>query len=397
MKKTLLILVNFFAVYAIGLTVGAQQLEPIQPLADQTTSPNQGALPPPSIPRFLPSYQLDYRIRDITFPDGDRENEISGIGLVVGLSQTGGRAAQTQVMAQNFYQRNGLNLEDGPETRAMSSVWVRASVPPYARKGEKIQVTVSVMDDATSLRGGTLIQTPLKGIDGKIYAIAQGSVLGGGVAAGGAAANVQRDHPTVGVCTAILEQEICTEPPDQQNKLRLILRNKEYTTAVSIANTLNSVFPNTAMALDHGAVEILIPPTFRNKRPSFIAAIGNLRVKVDPTAKVVINQKTGTIVMGQNVRIAPVTVANGSLVISTTETPVVSQPAPLSDGQTVVLPRTDLSVTESGGPYTPLGGTATVGDLGRALNELGFTPNMMIEMFSSLKSQGALQAELIIE
>ena len=400
MKKRIWLFV-FVSMLHVGLSAGAQELEQIAP-AEQSAAvasnlPSAGALPAPAYPIGLANYQRSFRIRDITFPDGDRENRVRGIGLVVGLSQTGGRSIQTQTMAQNFYLSRGLTLEDGPETRAMSAVMVTASIPPYARKGEKIQVTVSVMDDATSLRGGTLVQTPLLGIDGQVYAMAEGAVLGGGVAAGGAAANVQRDHPTVGVCTAILEREICTEPPESPKSLRLILRNKEYTTAVSIANTLNSVFPRSAKALDHGAVEVQIPPSFRHNRPSFIAAIGNLSVNVDPSAKVVINQRTGTIIMGQHVRISPVVFAKGSLVISTTESPIVSQPAPLSQGETVVLPRTDVQVSETGGPYSALGGTATVGDLGRALNELGFTPNMMIEMFTSLQRAGVLQAELIIE
>ena len=383
-----------------GVCKAQVQLRPEQifPLPEPTTvgppptpSPSQ-----PIKPEHFPIIERQYRIKDITFPDGDRDNNINGIGLVVGLSQTGGRAVQTQIMAQNYFQRHGIAVED-PETRAMSAVLVTAAIPAYARKGERIPVKVSVADDSTSLRGGTLVRTPLKGLDGKVYAIAEGPVLGGGVAAGGQAANVQRDHPTVGVCHAIIEREICSEVDPDSPVIRLILRNKEYSTAVSIANSLNEVFPRSARAIDHGAVEVYIPQSFFGKRTDFISVIGNLSVKVDPRARVVINQKTGTIIMGQFVKISPVVFAKGSLVISTAETPIASQPAPFSDGETVVLPRTNVEISESGGPYSSLGGTATVGELGQALNALGFTPNMMIEMFSSLQSVGALQAELIIE
>ena len=370
----------------------SQQLEEILPAP---VGPAFGPEPPPPAVNGRLG-EAFYRIKDITYPDGDRDNYVNGISLVVGLSQSGGRAEQTRIMAENYFQRNGIQVT-GAETRAMSAVQVTGIIPPYAKKGERIQVTVSVVDDATSIRGGVLIKTPLRGLDGQIYAIAEGQILGGGVAAGGAAANVQRDHPTVGVCNAIVEREICADFPTSTDRIRLILRNKENSTAVSIANVLNSVFPNTSRAIDHGTVEVLMPQTFLNRRPDFLSVIGKLAVPVDPRAKVIINQKTGTIILGQNVRISPVVFAKGSLVISTAETPVASQPAPLSQGETVVLPRTELSVVESGGPYSTLGGGTTVGDLGRALNELGFTPNLMIEMFSSLQKAGVLQAELIIE
>ena len=383
-----------------GLAAAQNETEQIFPLPAPDTGESQVAQPLPvataPIPAAQPVVERYYRLKDITFPEGDRDNTIEGIGLVVGLSQTGGRAVQTQMMAQNYFVRQGLPVQD-PETRSMSAVLVSGEVPPYARKGETIQVKVSVIDDSTSLRGGMLARTPLKGLDGKVYAIAQGPVLGGGVAAGGEAANVQRDHPTAGVCNATIEREICSEVDPNSPMLRLILRNKEYSTAVSVANTINEIFGRAARAVDQGTIEIYVPRGFYGKRAEFISVIGQLRVKVDPRAKVVVNQKTGTIILGQNVRIAPVVFAKGSLVISTTEAPVVSQPAPLSEGETVVLPRTSVEVSETGGPYSSLGGVATVGELGRALNELGFTPNMMIEMFSSLKSVGALQAELVIE
>ncbi len=374
--------------------LGAQELEPITPLDTRALSGTQNL---GSQTRLIapPGREAVYRIKDITFPDGDRDNNVQGISLVVGLAQTGSSAAQTLVMAQNYFQQQGIAVAN-PATNSMSSVQVFGKIPPYARKGEKIQVTVSVVDDATSLYGGVLLKTPLRGLDGQIYAIAEGQIIGSGLSAGGQAANVQRDHPTVGTCHAIVEREICADFTES-DRIRLLLRNKEESTAVAISNVLNIAFPNSARTLDQGAVEVMIPGSFRGRRTDFLSVIGKLEVPVDPKAIVVINQKTGTIILGQNVRISPIVFAKGSLVISTAENPVASQPAPLSEGETVVLPRTDLQVSETGGPYSRLGGGSTVGELGRALNELGFTPNLMIEMFTSLRNAGALQAELRIE
>ncbi len=333
---------------------------------------------------------------DITIPEGDRDNVVSGTGLVVGLSQTGGRAEQTQIMAQNYFLRNGI-ATNSPETRSMSAVIVRGTIPAYARKGETIQVTVAVADDSTSLRGGHLIRTTLKGYDGQVYAIADGPIIGGGISAGGAAANVQRDHPTVGVCSAIVEKEICCTGAAKKSSLRLVLRNKDYSTAVSISNAINLIFPNAARALDSGTVDVNVPYNYQEKFPDFISIVGKLRARVYQRARVVVNQKTGTIVMGQNVRILDVVFANESLIISTAETPIASQPAPFSNGQTRVLPRTSVDVVETGGNYNSLIGGTTVGELGRALNSLGVSPNLMIAVFTSLRNQGALQAELVIE
>ncbi len=336
------------------------------------------------------------RIKDITFVDGDRNNLVSGGGLVFGLSGTGGRSEQTRSMASNYFLRKGIRIGIA-ETTNLSAVLVSGKIPPYARKGETILINVSVADDATSLRGGTLHQTVLRGIDDEIYAIAQGPIIGGGVAAGGAGASVTKNHPTVGVCEAIIEREICPEQLLTNGRLRLILRNKEYSTVTQITNAMNSVFPNTTRALDSGTVEIAVPRSFQGSLPAFISILGELRIRPDLRARVVINQKTGTIVMGKHVKISRVLLASENIVISTAETPIASQPAPFSDGETVVLPRTSVDIFESGGTYNVWQEGLTVGDLAHALNTLAVSPNSLINIFTTLKNQGALQAELVIE
>ncbi|NND98999.1 MAG: flagellar basal body P-ring protein FlgI [Pirellulaceae bacterium] len=336
------------------------------------------------------------RVKDITFVEGDRINHVSGEGLVFGLSGTGGKAEQTILMAANYFLRKGLQIQN-VNTKNMSAVLVSGKIPAYARKGETILVTVSVADDATSLRGGTLHQTALRGIDDEIYAIAQGPIVGGGVSAQGDAASVQKNHPTVGVCEAIVEREIGCEQIVRNGRIRLVLRNKAYSTATQIANALNDVFPYHARALDSGTVEIAVPRTFQRGLPTFISMIGNLRVRPDTPARVVINQKTGTIVLGHHVKISRVVFASENIVIATNETPVASQPAPFSQGETTVLPRTSVDVVESGGTYNLWRGGLTVGDLANALNTLAVSPNTLINIMTSLRNQGALQAELIIE
>ncbi len=283
------------------------------------------------------------------------------------------------------------------DTRSLSAVTVSGKIPAHVRRGETFTVEVSVFDDATSLRGGTLQRTALRGIDNEVYAIAQGQIIAGGLAVGGQAAGVQKNHPTVGRCTATVEREICFDRMPSRDVIRLILLNKEYSTAVRIANMISQFFPRSATALDSGTVEIAVPGTFRNRLPAFISMIGDLRVTPDARARVVINQKTGTVIMGQNVRISKVLFASENLVVTTSETPVTSQPAAYSRGQTVVVPRTQVDVFESGGTYNVVNEGVSVGQLATALNAMGVPPSDLIDLFMSLRAQGSLQAELIIE
>ncbi|MCC9602947.1 flagellar basal body P-ring protein FlgI [Stieleria sp. JC731] len=396
-----LVLGQCSTLYAQGLPALPPGAGAVQPLPGPAANPPVGmqpdpasALPPlpPASPRFDPSV----RIKDITFIEGDRVNHLSGEGLVFGLSGTGGKSLQTRQMATNFYLRKGLRVNT-VDTKNMSAVVVSGKVPAFARKGETILVTVSVGDDASSLRGGTLNQTALRGIDDEIYAIAQGPIIGGGISAQGAAASVQVNHPTVGVCEAIVEREIPCTSIVNNGQIRIVLRNKSYSTATEITNALNRVFPGYARATDSGTVDVFIPPSFSDSVTQFVSIIGNLRVTPDTPARVVINQKTGSVVFGHHVKIAPVLFASENIVIATNETAVASQPNPLAGGDTTVLPRTGIDVFESGGRYNVLPAGMTVGDLATALNTLAVSPTTLINIMTSLRNHGALKAELVIE
>lgn len=384
------------AVYAQEPTVTPQAINAASP---GINAASQNIIATSAVPsrtnRVIP-IDDSVRVKDITFIEGERNNHVSGEGLVFGLSGTGGKAEQTRRMATNFFLRKGMQINT-VDTKNLSAVLVSGKIPAYARKGETILVNVSVADDASSLRGGMLHQTALRGLDDEIYAIAQGPIIGGGVSAQGDAASVQKNHPTVGVCEAIVEREINCNHIGQDGRIRLVLRNKSYSTVNEITNALNDSFPRHARALDSGTVEIFVPETFSRKLPTFISMIGSLRVQPDQPARVVINQKTGTIVMGNDVKISRVLFASENIVITTVENPVTSQPAPLSAGQTTVLPRTGIDVFESGGLYNVWRGGLTVGDLANALNTLAVSPNTLINIMTSLRNQGALQAELVIE
>ena len=382
---------------------GAQPLPPPNLLPQPQPAPAQATPATPNNPSLLPpaeslASRLDasVRIKDIASVEGERVNHVSGEGLVFGLSRTGGISQQTRAMVTNYYQRKGL-LVGRVDTINMSAVMVSGKIPAFARPGETILVTVSVADDATSLRGGTLHQTALRGVDDEIYAIAQGAIIGGGVSAQGNAASVQINHPTVGVCEAIVERAIGCDQVVRNGRVHLLLRNKSFSTATAIENALNRVFPGAARALNSGSVEVLIPPAFQESVPGFISIVGDVRVTPDLPARVVINQKTGSIVFGHNVKIAPVLFASENIVITTNETPVASQPNPLAGGRTEVLPRTAIDLFESGGRYNVLPGGMTVGDLATALNSLAVSPNTLINIMTSLRNQGALKAELVIE
>ncbi|MEO1526936.1 MAG: flagellar basal body P-ring protein FlgI [Planctomycetota bacterium] len=367
-------------------------LLPAAPRVDRLIPPGSTPAPPPAL-----TTDSSARIKDITFVEGDRINHLSGHGLVMGLNGTGARAEQTRLMATNYYLRQGVRIELITDTSNMSSVLVSGKVPAFARKGETILVTVSVADDASSLRGGTLVRTPLRGLDDEIYAIAQGPIVAGGIGAQGNAGAVQINHPNVGVCEAIVEREIDCGRIVQNGQIRLVLRNKSYSTATQITNVLNQYFPKAAKTLDSGTIAVTVPQSSQDDVPGFISMIGDFRVRPDQPAKVVVNQKTGTIVLGHNVKISRVLFASANIVISTNEAPVASQPAPLSGGDTAILPRTSIDIVESGGTYNVWKDGVTVGDLANALNSLAVSPVTLIDILTSLRNQGALQAELIIE
>ncbi len=345
------------------------------------------------------------RIKDITNVAGVRENQLTGIGLVTGLNKTGGKNPETRQMALNLLQRHGLRAS--AEVRAalrndtrfrtenMSVVLVTADLPAFARKGSRLDVTVSAFDDASSLYGGVLVMTPLMAVDGEVYAVAAGPMAVGGFSASGQSASVQKNHPTVGRIAngATVERETCT-PIGRDGHINLLLQDPDYETASRIGQAINIVYYGAARVADAGTVEVLIPPPFQVDVPNYLSLVGRLTVRPDVRARVVINERTGTVVVGERVRLSPALVAHANLTVVTAETPEVSQPAPFSEGETTEVPRTELDVAEEKKKLTLLDRSATVGDLAAALNALGVTPRDLSSIFQQLKASGSLHAEL---
>lgn len=350
------------------------------------------------------------RIKDITDIEGARPNHLIGVGLVVGLENTGARSISTQQVAVDMLNRFNITsriVSQGQgdsvfRSSNISVVMVTSELGPFSRRGTKIDILVSVLDDATSLQGGTLLLTPLRGADGIDYAVAQGPVSLGGFlftapfGANQPLASVQKNHPTVGRISggAIVEREARGEIVCK-GQMKLLLREQDYVTAQSISRAINAKFPRAAHPLDEGAVNITIPPELSTSLVNFVGEVGLLEVTPDTVAKVVINERTGTIVAGHQVKIATVAVAHGNLSITTAEDFTASQPLPFGRGRTAILPQADLNVTEQGGTVRVVEQAVTVADLARALNALGATPRDLITIFQAIKKAGALHADLV--
>ena len=350
----------------------------------------------------------EVRIRDLSDVEGVRTNQLVGLGLVTGLNGTGSKSPITRQLAQNFIQRYGLRVD--PDLRArlrtdttdktnnLSVVTVTADLPAFARNGQTIDVLISTFDDAKNLAGGQLIMTAMKGVDGEIYAVASGAISTGGFAFSGDAAGAQKNHPTTGRIPngATIERETCT-PIGQNGVVRMLLRQSDFETARRIALAINTEYPAAARAIDSTSIEINVPTPHADDVPAFIGQVGNLKVIPDRAARVVINERTGTVIIGENVRLARVLITHANLSITTAETPEVSQPAPFSQGQTTVVPRTQVSVTEEKSLVNEVEQQSTVGDLAKALNALGVTPRDLSSIFQQLKESGALHAELLFK
>ena len=343
------------------------------------------------------------RVKDIVDVQNVRANQLVGYGLVVGLAGTGDRTQNspfTEETLQAMLERMGVNVRDTKMKPAnVAAVMVTATLPSYARNGSTIDVQVSALGDATNLQGGTLIVTSMRALDGEIYAVAQGPVAVSGFKAQGAGASVTRGVATSARVAggAIVEREV-SFALRSSTSLRLALKNPDFTTAGSIAAAINRRFAGTAQALDPGTVEIAPGTGFTGNVVDLFAAVENLPVEVDQPARVVINEASGTVVMNADVRVSPVAIAQGGLTVSVTETPVASQPAPFSNGQTAVLPRTTLAVDEGRkGSLATIGGGATLQSLVAGLNTLGVAPRDLITILQAVKSAGALQAEIEVQ
>jgi flagellar P-ring protein FlgI len=340
------------------------------------------------------------RIKDITDVEGVRDNQLVGYGLVVGLNGTGDRldsAVFTRQSLIGMLERLGVNTRDQEtklQTKNVAAVMVTANLPAFARSGGRIDVTVSALGDAKDLSGGTLLVTPLLGADGEVYAVAQGALATGAISAKGAGASVTRNVPTSARIAngATVEREVPFQLASKTS-LRLGLRNPDLTTARRIADAINGRIPGiNARATDHRTVALALA----GREPvDVLAQIEDLRIEPDSPAVVVIDEASGTIVMGANVRISTVAIAQGNLTIRVSESPQVSQPEPLSNGATVVTPRTNIKVDDSGDKRLGiLRGGVTLRDLVASLNALGVGPRDMISILQSIKAAGALQADL---
>lgn len=371
---------------------------------------------------FSHSTALSARIKDISSIKGIRANQLFGYGLVIGLNGSGdkGGTGFTIQGLVNMLEKMGVNVSaEEVKVKNVAAVMVSATFPPFARIGKRIDVVVSSIGDAKSLHGGTLLLTPLKGVDGRIYAIAQGPLSIGGFSVGGAAGGgVTKNHPTVGRITggATIEKEIPSSFRDKR-EFTLILDNPDFITATRIATAINSRFgKGFAIPMDSGTVTVKIPNTYRDNVVTLLSQLEELEVIPDSVAKIVVNEKTGTVVIGENVRILTVAVAHGNLSIQIKETKQVSQPAPLSfppmegstpeemgggvviapGGNTVVVPESEVSVEEENKRLLLVPKGKTISELVKALNAIGITPRDLITVLEAIKAAGALQANLEI-
>jgi flagellar P-ring protein precursor FlgI len=343
------------------------------------------------------------RIKDITDVEGVRSNQLIGYGLVVGLAGTGDKldnAIFTRESLVGMLERLGVNTRDQVaklETKNLAAVMVTAELPAFTHEGSRIDVTVSALGDATNLTGGTLLVTPLLAADGDVYAVAQGTIATGAIAARGAASSVTRGVPTSGRLSngAIVEKEVAFRLDKGSNSIRLGLRNPDLTTALRIAAEINRAVGPISKAIDPRTVLVEIA----TRDPiDVLGKIENLRVQPDNPAVVIIDEASGTIVMGDAVRISTVAIAQGNLTIRVTETPQVSQPGPFSNGTTTTVARTQIQIDDQHDrKLGMLDSGVTLRDLVASLNALGVGPRDLISILQSIKAAGALQADLQVK
>jgi flagellar P-ring protein precursor FlgI len=354
-------------------------------------------------PMVTPAW-AEPRIKDIADFEGVRENQLVGYGLVVGLPGTGDSLRNSPFTRQSLaamLERLGVNAAEGNlNTRNVAAVMVTANLPPFSSQGSRIDVSVSALGDARSLAGGHLLVTPLIGADQQVYAVAQGPIAIGGFSAGGASgSSVTRGVPTAGRIPsgALVEREIGFDIA-AQSELRLALRNPDFTTARRIADAINAALGGEiARALNPGAVVLRRPADYAGDMVALVGRIESLEVAVDSPARIVIDESSGIVVMGENVKVSTVAIAQGNLTITITEDPFVSQPEPFSrGGETVVVPSTGVDVEEEDGGLVMVPGGVSLRQLVNGLNTLGVSPRDMIAILQALKTAGAIQAEIEI-
>lgn len=359
------------------------------------------------LPLFAIGHADAARIKDLARINSVRNNQLIGYGLITGLNGTGDDMKKSRFTLQSVYNmmvRNGITIDpkdiDSIKVKNVAAVMVTATLPPFAKPGSTIDVNVSSIGDSKNLAGGTLIMTPLKGADNQVYAVAQGPITLGAFSFGGKAAKAQKNHPTVGRIAggAIIENSV---PVDlgSDGTITYQLDDADFTTASNMAKVINAQFGDkTAFPADSGTVKIAIPKDEKENIVGFVATIEGLNVDADAAAKVVVNERTGTIVMGKDVKLSTVAVSHGNLSLIIRESADVIQPNPLAEGETVVVPQTEMAVVEDEGQLHVLNleKGVSIGEIANALNAIGATPRDLIAIFQAIKASGSMHGELII-
>lgn len=343
--------------------------------------------------------KVEAKLKDVARLQGVRGNQLIGYGIVVGLDGTGDKD-QTRFTVQslaNLLARQGTTVTATQvKVKNVAAVMVTAELPPFSRTGSRIDVTVSSAGDAKSLAGGMLLMTPLQGPDGQTYAVAQGPLLVGGFSAGGTGASVTKNHPTVGRIPegALIEREIGGDF-NARPVLRYSLQEEDFTTIVRVVAAINEELgEKVAHATDARTVDVTIPKEFQGRAVELVARLENLAVQLQPRARVVVNERTGTVILGSDVKIGAVSIVQGGLSIQVTTTPLVSQPKPLSQGKTVTAEKKDVKVEEEKAKTITVEPGISVGKLAEMLNGVGVSPRELVSILQAIKEAGALQAEL---
>ncbi|MBI1422983.1 MAG: flagellar basal body P-ring protein FlgI [Gammaproteobacteria bacterium] len=343
------------------------------------------------------------RIKDIAQVQGVRDNQLIGYGLVVGLNGTGdgNSSPYTFQSMRSLLSRMGVNVPANVnmQSKNVAAVMISADLPAFAKPGQTLDITVSSIGDAKSLRGGSLLMSSLKGADGQMYAIAQGNVIVSGLGAEGSdGSKVTINVPSVGLIPNGATVERAVETPfGKMHDVVLNLRRPDFTTSNRVTQAINKLLgPGTAYSIDAGSINVQAPQDLA-QRVAFISELENLNVDPgDPPARVIVNSRTGTVVIGQHVKVLPAAVAHGSLTVTITESKAVSQPGPLSQGQTVVTPKSDIKVEQGNNRMFKLDMGVSLDDVVRAVNEVGAAPGDLVSILEALKEAGALRAELIV-
>ena len=403
------IFLSTLIIFVVHLACFAQAETPASLISNPTSNPTSTATNPVTQKDVITAKAsvfsddlLTVRVKDVATIEGVRDNYLIGYGLVIGLNRTGDKVQQnlyTRQTLQNVLERMGISIRaESLKPENIATVLLTATLPPFVHQGTKIDITVSTIGDAKSLAGGTLVLSPLKGVDGQIYALAQGPLSIGGISAGGRGSSIDVNHPTVGRIPngATVERTVSADFT-AAGVIKLSLREQDFTTAARVQEVINKNFGEYAQALDGRNITVYIPAEWRTNKIGFISKLESLRLQVDTIAKVVINERTGTIVMGRNVRLSSVAISQGGVTVQINNETEVSQPNPLSNGSTVVVPKTSVTVEEKKAKSIVLQDGATVDEVVRGLRAVGVTTSNIISILQAIKSAGALNADLEIQ